>query len=126
MRSFATTTAGSDVERSFMLKYTYVDDAYYKRIPHREAHEEHISKFIKSNQTDILAAPFFPYSGSVFFIEKQEVVEGENMRSTIEQFVKSDPYFQKNLIKSYELRPVAMTHKKRDFDRLAEEYLIRS
>jgi len=60
----------------------------YSLVPHREAHEAHIDKFKKSTEAKIVAAPLFPYTGAVFFLEFNSV----DPTHAVESFVKSDPY----------------------------------
>lgn len=109
-RAFNTAT-----RNTYMLQYTYVKDAYYKRsktptnqflVPHREAHEAHIDKFKKSTEAKIVAAPFFPHTGAVFFLE----FNSANATHTVESFVKSDPYQIKGLVTDYSIQPVNLTH----------------
>ena len=64
----AATTVGQYPERYFMVEYSYVQDAYYKRIPVRDEHLEALEKLKTSAQAKIITAPLFPYSGSIFFI----------------------------------------------------------
>jgi uncharacterized protein YciI len=92
-------------------------------VPHREAHEAHIVNFKKTAGANIMAAPFFPYSGAVFFIQTNAAQDPEN---AVEAFVKADPYHVKGLISEYSVKPVAMTHISRDFDRLADDFIVRS
>jgi hypothetical protein len=59
-------------KKYFLVEYDYVEDAYYKRIPHREQHLKLVQDQLKQNhQTKVLGAPFFPYDGASMLIETE-------------------------------------------------------
>ena len=80
----------------FMVNYTYNEDAYYKRIPHREAHEKELKNLKSQNggTTKILAAPHFPYDANTLIIECDipRSTDGTEAFEQVQEFVKKDPY----------------------------------
>ena len=44
----------------------------------------------------------------------------------MESFVKADPYVAKGIAHAYTIKPIAMTHKSKDWDRIAADYLMRA
>ena len=79
-----------------MVNYTYNEDAYYKRIPHREAHEKELKNLKSQNggTTKILAAPHFPYDANTLIVECDipRSTDGTEAFEQVQEFVKKDPY----------------------------------
>ena len=98
-------TSGQFPERYFLVEYSYIENAYYKRIPVRDAHLAALEKLKTSAQAKLITAPLFPYSGSVFFIMSQ----AEDPHAEVTKFVKDDPYVKAELVDSYRIREFAMT-----------------
>ena len=70
----------------------------------------------------MLGAPFFPYDGAALLIE----TEGD--KSIVEQFVKDDPYVKNKIVAKYEIKEFdgATVQSRKQFDRLASEFMFRS
>ena len=66
IRGFA--TSGQFPERFFLVEYSYIENAYYKRIPVRDEHIAALENLKTRAQAKLITAPLFPYTGSVFFI----------------------------------------------------------
>ncbi len=84
--------------RSFILKYKYVQDFYYKRIG---SHFEHIKYFrdLQREGVSVTGGTLFPENGGVFYIQGME-------KNEIEAMVEEDPFKKKNLIQSFELEEI--------------------
>lgn len=44
----------------------------------------------------------------------------------MQQFVAQDPYVVKGLVEKFEIDPVVVTHCQKDFDRIVDDFLVRS
>ena len=119
-RSFGST--GRFPERYFLVEYSFVQDAYYKRIPVRDEHLAALEKLKTTASAKLITAPLFPYTGSVFFISS----EAEDPHAEVTKFVKDDPYVKAELVDSYRIREFAMTDQQTEFDRIASKFLVRS
>lgn len=119
-------------KKYFMVKYEYVEDAYYRRsklfrwwcciiVPHRETHMKQIDqlKTLAGGQTKVLGAPSFPYDGCTIFVE----TEGD--RTEIEKFVENDPYVKNKIVAKYDIMEFEIETKRR-FDRMAADFAYRS
>eukprot|EP00347_Sterkiella_histriomuscorum_P017030 403350925 len=106
-------------KRYFKVSYDYVEDAYYKRIPHRENHLKNLEALKAQNQTKLISVPFFPFDGNVMFIE----TEGD--KSYVENCIKNDPYIKNKIVEKFDIQEVEMTAQQR-FERISSNFLMRS
>lgn len=119
-RLFSTT---AKTQQYFLVNYEYVQDAYYKRIPHRDAHEAHLQNFINQADAKVVSAPSHPHESATFFIETNAASDPTR---AVEAFVKADPYVTKGIAHNYSIKPIAITHKTKDWERIAADYLMRA
>jgi uncharacterized protein YciI len=91
-------------------------------VPHREKHLEALNSLKQTADAKIISAPFFPDSEGIIFIQS----EAEDPKSSVDNFVKNDPYMANNLIKDYQVREFAITDFSKDFDRFSGNLLMRS
>ena len=78
--------------RHFVVKFDFVEDAYYKRIPHMRLHKMRIELEAKEGKLRFLGAPYFPFEGGVLLLETQQDKE------YVERFIEDDPYVKKGII----------------------------
>ena len=115
-------------ERYFMVEYTYVEDAYYKRskfsllvhdsmvsdpvskwplVPVRDEHLAALKKLESQARAKVITAPLFPYTGSVFFV----MSKAADAHAEVTKFVKADPYVKASLVDDFKVREFALTDK---------------
>ena len=80
---------------------------------------------LKSNDTQIIGAPNFPYDGNNLLIEIDSTAEDGGF-SRIENFVKSDPYVKHKLVDNYTIREFALKASSTEFVRLSSKFVLRS
>ena len=95
---FTTSSRRLFSKRYFIVEYTYVEDAYYKRIPHKEQHLKQIETLKSDGKTKVMGAPFYPYDGCALLFE----TDGD--RASIESFVEKDPYVKNKLVTGYAIK----------------------
>lgn len=86
----------------FLIKYTYVQDAYYRRLPFREKHIKSVNALQSDGDTKVLGSPLFPYEGKMMYIETPK------QRDDIESWIQKDPYVVNNIVSKYSLHEYDM------------------
>ncbi|KAJ1420237.1 hypothetical protein B484DRAFT_399935 [Ochromonadaceae sp. CCMP2298] len=89
-------TAGSEEVKVYLLEYTYVPGIAEKRTPHRPGHLALATKYLEAGSIKYGGA-FTPNLEGALFVFK-------STRSTIEEFVKQDPYYTAGLVPSYAIK----------------------
>jgi nitroreductase/uncharacterized protein YciI len=82
----------------FLLFYDYVDDILTKREPHRPAHLAKLQELAAAGTVLMAGAAGDPVVSAVI------VFRGDSA-SVVEDFVRSDPYAQNGLVKSWRVEP---------------------
>ena len=52
-----------------MIRYTFGEDGFYKKIPHQNSHQELYGDLGKDQETHVVGSPTFPFKDAVMFIE---------------------------------------------------------
>ena len=93
-RGFCSTTNKSG-DKSFMIKYHFIEDVHYKRIPYHREHIEKVQKF-EDRGANIIGGSLFPNTGAYLFVQC-------NTREEVETFVTNDPFVKNKLVTMYEI-----------------------
>lgn len=89
-------TASNATKIKYVLEYVYVADILEKRTQYRPDHIALAEKYCKEG-TIVSGGPFTPPTGALF-------VFSADGKETVEQFVKSDPYYSAGLITNYSIK----------------------
>ena len=104
------------------VSITNIDSKLKSTVPMRDDHLKALKSLSQTAQAKVITAPFFPYSGGVFFIQSED----ENPRKAVSEFVKHDPYVKNNIVEDYTIKEFAMTDKFKDFERISDDFLLRN
>lgn len=88
--------ASTAAKTKYVLEYVYVADILEKRTPYRPDHIALAERYCNEG-TIVSGGPFTPPTGALFVF----AAEG---KETVEQFVKSDPYYNAGLITNYTIK----------------------
>ena len=91
-------------------------------VPLRDDHLKALKSLEQTAQAKLVTAPFFPYSGGIFFIQSED----QDPQKAVRSFVKNDPYVKNNLVEDYKIKEFAMTDKFKDFERISSDFLMRN
>ena len=86
------------VPQSYLIKYNYIEDFYYKRIPYMKQHIQLVEKYEKKG-VRFIGGTKFPYNGAVLYMQ---TVDSE----LPQRFVNDDPFFQNGMVVNYEINGV--------------------
>ena len=100
-------------DKSFMIKYHYIEDVHYKRIPYHKEHIDRVQKF-EENGANIIGGSLFPNTGAYLFVQC-------NNREEVEAFVKKDPFVENKLVTMYEIDELDILSNK-GIEMLAKDY----
>jgi uncharacterized protein YciI len=89
-------TAGSEEVKTYLLEYTYVADIAEKRGPYRPGHLALATKYLEAGSIKYGGA-YTPNLEGALFVFK-------STKSTIEEFVKEDPYYTAGLVPTYSIK----------------------
>lgn len=84
-------------KKYYLLIYTVVADYLEKRADHRSSHLNLVTDYMNKGSLLLGGAVDNPADKAYFCFHCQDANE-------VEEFVKKDPYFQNNIIASYEIR----------------------
>ena len=82
----------------YVLQYDYVDDAFEKRKPHREAHLALIGKQVEKGNVILAGAVDNPPTGGLLIFRNLS-------QNDIEQLAQQDPYVVNGVVKKYTIKP---------------------
>jgi len=77
-----------------MVKYHYVEDVHYKRIPYHKKHIENVQKF-EEKGASIVGGSLFPNTGAYLFIQCEN-------KEMVEEFIGNDPFVVEKLVTMWE------------------------
>jgi uncharacterized protein YciI len=109
-RFFATNLSG---DMSFMVRYHFVEDVHYKRIPFHKKHIELVESFEKKG-VHVIGGSMFPNDGAILWFQCDS-------KDTVEDFIKKDPFVTEKLVKMWEIDEIELESKK-NIDQLAKDY----
>ena len=109
-RFFAANLSG---DKSFIVRYHFVEDVHYKRIPFHKKHIDILDSFEKQG-ANVLVVSMFPNEGAVLWFQCDS-------KDTVQDFIKKDPFVVEKLVKMWEVDGVELESKK-NIDQLAKDY----
>merc|ERR1712062_232636 len=87
-------------DKSFIVRYHYIPDIHYKRIPYHKEHIEKVETFEKGG-ANIIGGSLFPNTGAYLFIQCAE-------KGMVEDFIKNDPFVREKLVTMWEIDEIEM------------------
>ena len=82
----------------YLLFYDYVEDIVERRAPHREAHLKLARERLDRGEIVMGGTYADPVDGAVLLFQVKD-------RTSVEQFVKADPYVANGLVTAWRIRP---------------------
>lgn len=91
-------STGTITPKLYALQYDYVDNAFEKRKPYREAHFAFIGKQVKKGNVILAGATGHPPTGGLIIFR--------NLSSNdVEQLAQQDPYVTNGIVTKYTVKP---------------------
>jgi uncharacterized protein YciI len=109
-RFFAANLLGDKI---FMVRYHFVENVHYKRIPFHKKHIDLVESFEKQ-RVNVIGGSMFPNEGAVLWFQCDS-------KDTVQDFIKKDPFVVEKLVKMWEVDEVELESKK-NVDQLAKDY----
>lgn len=111
VRRFGSTNSSGD--KTFLVRYSYIDDVHYKRIPWHKKHIDLVEK-LEGDGVKMFGGSLFPNTGACLYFQC-------DAKETVEKFVENDPFVVNKLVSMWEIEEIEVESKKK-IDDLCKDY----
>ena len=109
-RFFAANLSG---DKSFIVRYHFVEDVHYNRLPFQKKHIGLVESFEKQG-VNVTGGSMFPNDGAVLWFQCDS-------KDSVQDFINKNPFVVEKLVKMWEVFEVELESKK-NVDQLAKDY----